>query len=210
MYIQVIRRNDSLGGQSAQAEDPAEQWTEEQLLASDTIRKQDFVVVHTRRKEQAPHRYMECCRYHCPVIWIVGEKSSARRKSGSPAAQKDMPCVKLFCRSTMQETPRRDPPFQYIVLDCGKRTVCRGTEQISLSHCSFTVLLYLLREPNTVHTRKQMLLDIWGEDVVKNERVGTYISKLRRTFQRWEEFYIATICGVGYAAISPFLYPPNN
>ncbi len=51
MYIQVIRRNDSLGGQAAQAEDPAEQWTEEQLLASDTIRKQDFVVVHTRRKK---------------------------------------------------------------------------------------------------------------------------------------------------------------
>ncbi len=110
MYIQVIRRNDSLGGQAAQAEDPAEQWTEEQLLASDTIRKQDFVVVHTRRKEQAPHRYMECCRYHCPVIWIVGENRPPGENPAAPQHKKICPAsnfsAALRCRKPRGVTLR--------------------------------------------------------------------------------------------------------
>lgn len=88
-----------------------------------------------------------------------------------------------------------------IEMDIERRTVRRGEESIALSSREFDLLAVLLRHPERVFTRQQLLDRVWGteRDVLPGS-VETYISYLRAKIDRTSHRrVIRTIRGVGYS-----------
>ncbi len=86
-------------------------------------------------------------------------------------------------------------------MDVDKRLVRRGDEDIPLSSREFDVLAVLLRHPERVFTRQQLLDRVWGteRDVLPGS-VETYISYLRAKLDSGSRRRIIhTIRGVGYS-----------
>ena len=88
-----------------------------------------------------------------------------------------------------------------IEMDLEKRTVRRGGEEIALSSREFDLLAVLVRHPERVFTRQQLLDRVWGTDRdVLPGSVETYISYLRAKIDRdASRRVIRTIRGVGYS-----------
>ena len=92
--------------------------------------------------------------------------------------------------------------FDYadLKVDVGRRAVFRGRRRVELSAREFDLLLTLVRNPEHVFTRSQLLDLVWGidRDVVPNT-VETYISYLRAKIDSGEPVkLIQTLRGVGY------------
>lgn len=88
-----------------------------------------------------------------------------------------------------------------IEMDIEKRSVFRGSEPIALSSREFDLLAVLVRHPERVFTRQQLLDRVWGteRDVLPGS-VETYISYLRAKIDRAaSRRVIRTIRGVGYS-----------
>ena len=92
--------------------------------------------------------------------------------------------------------------FRYadLTVDVGRRTVFRGNRRVELSTREFDLMLTLVRNPEHVFTRSDLLDLVWGvdRDVVPNT-VETYISYLRAKIDSGEPVkLIQTLRGVGY------------
>jgi len=92
--------------------------------------------------------------------------------------------------------------FRYadLTVDVGRRTVFRGNRRVDLSTREFDLMLTLVRNPEHVFTRSDLLDLVWGvdRDVVPNT-VETYISYLRAKIDSGEPVkLIQTLRGVGY------------
>ncbi|GAC1457982.1 MAG: response regulator transcription factor [Vulcanimicrobiaceae bacterium] len=92
--------------------------------------------------------------------------------------------------------------FRYadLTVDVGRRTTFRGARRVDLSTREFDLLLTLVRNPEHVFTRSDLLDLVWGvdRDVVPNT-VETYISYLRAKIDSGESVkLIQTLRGVGY------------
>jgi len=88
-----------------------------------------------------------------------------------------------------------------LTVDVGRRSVFRGNRRVELSTREFDLLVTLVRNPEHVFTRSQLLDLVWGvdRDVVPNT-VETYISYLRAKIDSGEAVkLIHTLRGVGYA-----------
>jgi DNA-binding response OmpR family regulator len=91
--------------------------------------------------------------------------------------------------------------FADLELDFETRTARRGSRHIHLSFREFDLLAALLRQPNRVFKRHELLDDVWGvhSDVSQNT-VETFISYLRAKVDAPEESRLLhTIRGVGYS-----------
>lgn len=88
-----------------------------------------------------------------------------------------------------------------ISVDLDRREVRRGNVRIDLSAREFQLLLTLVRNPERVFTRDQLLDLVWGSDrEVGPGAVETYVSYLRAKIDNgFEPRLIRTIRGAGYA-----------
>ncbi len=68
-----------------------------------------------------------------------------------------------------------------------------------LSHRETELLKIMVRNPNIAISRKEILLQIWGDDSFFNSRnLDVYITKLRGYLKEDENVQIITLKGVGY------------
>jgi two-component system OmpR family response regulator len=94
--------------------------------------------------------------------------------------------------------------FADLALDEDTREVKRGERQIELTATEFRLLRYLMRNPERVMTRAQLLEHVWNYDFGGDGRVlETYISYLRRKVDVEAPPLIHTVRGVGYALRRP-------
>ncbi len=91
--------------------------------------------------------------------------------------------------------------FADVTIDLGTRIVRRGDRTISLSAREFDLLALLVRSPEQVFTRDQLLAHVWGaQREVQPGSVETCISALRAKLDRPpHRRIIHTIRGVGYS-----------
>ena len=85
-------------------------------------------------------------------------------------------------------------------LDPAARRVWRGSTELSLSTREFTLLEALMRRPDQVLTREQLLALAWGDhhDVASNV-VDVYVRYLRAKIDRpFGVNTLQTVRGVGY------------
>ncbi|WP_051159222.1 response regulator transcription factor [Agromyces subbeticus] len=91
-----------------------------------------------------------------------------------------------------------------LVLDERSYETSRGDEPIALTTTEFELLRYLMRNPNHVVSRAQILENVWHYDFAgKASIVDLYISYLRRKIDRDRTPLIHTVRGVGYMLRSP-------
>ncbi len=145
-----------------------------------------------------------------PILMLSAKHDVATRVAGLEAGADDylakpFEFVELIARvQTLLRRPNlaRVSMLSYldIVMDVEKRMVWRGDESIALSSREFDLLAVLLRYPERVFTRQQLLDRVWGTDRdVLPGSVETYISYLRAKLDRGpHRRVIRTIRGVGY------------
>ncbi|MBL8473368.1 MAG: response regulator transcription factor [Rhodocyclaceae bacterium] len=86
-------------------------------------------------------------------------------------------------------------------LDPERREVQVAGRSVDLTAKEFDLLLYFARSPGRVHTREQLLSQVWGYSHSGYEHtVNSHINRLRAKIERNpnEPEYIQTVWGVGY------------
>ncbi|HWR06126.1 response regulator transcription factor [Sporomusa sp.] len=81
------------------------------------------------------------------------------------------------------------------------REVLLDDQPIELTAKEFDILWFMVKHPNKVFTRKQLLYQIWQNDYIGNEdTVTVLISRLREKIKRDDSpiSFIQTLRGVGY------------
>ena len=145
-----------------------------------------------------------------PILMLSAKHDVATRVAGLEAGADDylakpFEFVELVARvQTLLRRPMlarvSSLRFLDIEMDLEKRLVWRDGENIPLSSREFDLLAVLLRYPERVFTRQQLLDRVWGADRdVLPGSVETYISYLRAKLDRSpNRRVIETIRGVGY------------
>ena len=89
-----------------------------------------------------------------------------------------------------------------IVLSYNEYTLSKGKQVFQLPQKEFQLLYKLLSYPNKIFTRQELIDEIWGLESDSEQRtVDVHIKRLREKFDKFNEFEIVTIRGIGYKAI---------
>jgi DNA-binding response OmpR family regulator len=85
-------------------------------------------------------------------------------------------------------------------LDRRSRLVWVGVDELRLSPKEFDLLSYLLAHPGRVHSREQLIRQIWGPMFFGQRTIDVHVRWLREKFEPFEAipFRITTVYGVGY------------
>ena len=90
--------------------------------------------------------------------------------------------------------------FGQFVLDPSKRTLSRADSPVSLTPKAFDLLLFLVKNPNRLVTKEELLQAVWGDTFVEEGNLTQYISHLRKALGDNSEDtrLIVTIARKGY------------
>lgn len=149
-------------------------------------------------------------RVKTPVLMLTARDGVDDRVRGLDLGADDY-LVKPFAFSELLARVRallRRPPLQTgnllgmndLVMDIVQREVRRAGTRIELSPREFSLLELLLRHPNQVLTRTQILEHVWSFDFQSDTNVvDVYIGYLRRKLDRGHDLpLIHTVRGVGF------------
>ncbi len=89
-----------------------------------------------------------------------------------------------------------------LTLDYDSLTVSDGEEVFTLPQKEFMLLFRLLSNPGRIFTRIQLMDEIWGSDSETGwETVTVHIGRLRKRFEKYDDFDIVAVRGLGYKAV---------
>lgn len=80
-----------------------------------------------------------------------------------------------------------------------QRTVFLGNEEIQLTNKEFELLNYFVVNKNTVVSREQILVNVWGDDYFGSDRVVD--DTIRRLRKKVERLNFETVYGYGYKLV---------
>jgi len=84
-------------------------------------------------------------------------------------------------------------------LEPGTQRASIGARQVALGPLEFRLLAFLMRHPERVFTRCQLLDGVWGSHAVLDERtVDTHVGRLRAALGASHQEHIETVRGTGY------------
>lgn len=99
-----------------------------------------------------------------------------------------------------------DTPVQLagLRLDPGTQRVTAGARELALGRVEFKLLNFLMSHPERVHSRAQLLDQVWGSAVYLDERtVDTHVGRLRSALQpSGFQRRIETVRGSGYRFVA--------
>ena len=149
-------------------------------------------------------------RVWTPVLMVTARTAVADRIAGLDSGADDYlakPFAFQELRARMRALARRGPvprPTELelgdLHLDPAARRVWRGVTEVSLSNREFALLEALMRRPDQVLSREQLLNVVWGDnhDVASNV-VDVYVRYLRDKIDRpFGVTSLHTVRGVGY------------
>jgi len=90
-------------------------------------------------------------------------------------------------------------------LDPVTQSVSAGAHALPLGAAEFSLLQYLMRHPQRIHSRSMLLQQVWGNDSDVDERaVDTRVGRLRRSLEAsGHAAMIETVRGGGYRLTAP-------
>lgn len=89
-----------------------------------------------------------------------------------------------------------------VTLDYDTFTVSRDTDKQTLPQKEFLLLYKLLSYPDKIFTRIQLMDEIWGMDSDAGwETITVHINRLRKRFEKYPEFELVSVRGLGYKAV---------
>lgn len=149
---------------------------------------------------------------HADVIVITQEDSAQQRIDGFNAGATECLSLPLHREeflvrvdaliNSRSQLPTKNSllRFEDLMLNCETREVFKGDRHISFTAKEFDLLEYLMRHPEQVLTRFQILENVWGYDYTGNSNIiEVYIRYLRRKLGSTpENRLIHTVRSVGY------------
>lgn len=91
-----------------------------------------------------------------------------------------------------------DVTFKGLRIDRNDKECYVDGEPITLTRSEFDILLFFLTHCNRIHSREEIMKNVWGDDVVVSERtIDTNITRLRKKLGKYDK-YIITRQGFGY------------
>lgn len=91
-----------------------------------------------------------------------------------------------------------DVTFKGLRIDRNDKECYVDGEPITLTRTEFDILLFFLTHCNRIHSREEIMKNVWGDDVVVSERtLDTNITRLRKKLGKYDK-YIITRQGFGY------------
>ncbi|MBT8420772.1 MAG: phosphate regulon transcriptional regulator PhoB [Gammaproteobacteria bacterium] len=132
---------------------------------------------------------------------LLGFESGADDYITKPFSPRELVArIKAVLRRT--ETHEREEVVKYgeIRLDTTTYRVTVNGKPIALGPTEFRLLRFLMRNPERIHSRTQLLDQVWGTNVVIEERtVDVYMRRLRKALtKKYCDSYLQTVRGVGY------------
>ncbi|QIB70562.1 response regulator transcription factor [Aminipila butyrica] len=150
--------------------------------------------------------------YELPILMVTAKQLPADKRKGfivgtddymtKPVDEEEMLLrIKALLRRA-QIVNDHKLTIGEVVLDYDALTVQRGEEVQTLPQKEFYLLYKLLAYPNKIFTRIQLMDEIWGmESESTDYTVNVHINRLRKRFEKYPEFTIETIRGLGYKAV---------
>lgn len=91
-----------------------------------------------------------------------------------------------------------DITFKGLRIDRNDKECYIDGEPVTLTRTEFDILLFFLTHRNRIHSREEIMKNVWGEEVVVSERtIDTNITRLRKKLGDYDK-YIITRLGFGY------------
>ncbi len=104
--------------------------------------------------------------------------------------------------------------FRFADVEVREREFCliKGGETLAVEPKAFRVLLFLLRSPQKLVTKEQLMNAVWGDAAVTENSLTRCIFLLRRILKddATEPHFIATVATVGYRFVSPVEVNEDN
>ncbi|MFJ7887813.1 response regulator transcription factor [Lysinibacillus xylanilyticus] len=93
--------------------------------------------------------------------------------------------------------------FKDLFVDASRNIVTKDGENLPFTKREYDLLVYLIKNKNTILSREMLLNQVWGYDVAVNPNVvDLYIGYLRKKLKcEKKDRYIQTIHGRGYSMI---------
>jgi DNA-binding response OmpR family regulator len=136
---------------------------------------------------------------------IAGLQSGADDYIGKPFSVKELALrVESVLRRSRSgpSTVTTDEPLSDgdLVVDPVARTALRGGEPLRLTTRELDLLVFLLRHPGVVHSRADLLTQVWGWDFGDHSTVTVHVKRLRHKIEPTpaEPRRIVTVYGLGY------------
>ncbi|MEV6344204.1 response regulator transcription factor [Actinoplanes sp. NPDC051851] len=143
-----------------------------------------------------------------PVLFLTARAQTVDRLAGLRAGGDDYVTkpfnveeLLLRIRAILGRLHPVEGPLQYadLALDPHAHSAHRAGRQIPLTPTEYRLLEYLLRHPEQVLTREQIVQDVWGYDFDGDPGiVDTYVRYLRRKVDRLGAPMLHTVRGIGY------------
>ena len=146
-----------------------------------------------------------------PIIMLTAKSEEMDKVSGLDAGADDY-ITKPFSpreliariRALLRRSHRQDVDgrltFKSLVLDPTEHRCMIEDSPVDLGPTEFKLLHFLLRHPERVYSRAQLLDQLWGHNVYVEERtVDVHVLRLRKALTpHGFEQYLQTVRGVGY------------
>ena len=151
-----------------------------------------------------------------PVIMVTARADEADRVAGLEAWVDDYvtkPFSPRELKARIKSVLRRRAPEAVqealaagpLTLDPSTHRVSVGDAPVAMGPTEFRLLRFLLARPERVHTRRQLLDQVWGDHVYIEERtVDVHIRRLRLALEpHGADAMIETVRGTGYRLAVP-------
>ncbi len=151
-----------------------------------------------------------------PIIMVTARGEEADKVAGLEAWVDDYVTKPFSPRELKARIKavlrRRAPEAAQELLEAGElrldpvtHRVTAGGKAVPLGPTEFRLLRFLLARPERVHTRVQLLDQVWGDQVYIEERtVDVHIRRLRLALEPFgQDHLIETVRGAGYRLASP-------
>ena len=156
-------------------------------------------------------RQLRATDYTLPILMVTAKQLPEDKRKGfivgtddymtKPVDEEEMILrIRALLRMAQIVNERRIT-IADVCLDYDSLTVSRGDESQTLPRKEFYLLYKLLSYPGKIFTRIQLMDEIWGmESQSDDNTINVHINRLRKRFEDYPEFTIATIRGLGYKA----------
>jgi two-component system phosphate regulon response regulator PhoB len=146
-----------------------------------------------------------------PVIMLTARGEESDKVKGLDSGADDyltkpfstrelMARIRALLRRTLREDEQTVVSVDGLVLDTATFRVTANEREVEISPTEFRLLHFFITHPERVHTRSQLLDQVWGQNVYVEERtVDVHIRRLRKTLEPFGyDRYIQTVRSVGY------------
>ncbi len=151
-----------------------------------------------------------------PIIMVTAKSDEADRIAGlevwvddyvtKPFSPRELKArVKSVLRRLAPEAAQEQLQAGPLVLDPGAHRVTAGAAPVDLGPTEFRLLKFFMARPERVHSRAQLLDQVWGDHVYIEERtIDVHIRRLRLALEpHGADGMIETVRGSGYRLTVP-------